>query len=91
MMKQLQNQSLWQLLQIKIFNYENKNLKYFADPIEGVKKSNCIMTDVWVSMGEPEEVWKERISLLQDYQVNTKVMELTGNPNIKFLHLRGDK
>ena len=37
-------------------------------------------------MGEPEDAWKERISLLQDYQINTKVMELTGNPNIKFLH-----
>ena len=53
---------------------------------EGVKDCDFLYTDVWVSMGEPEEVWKERIELLKPYQVNTKTMELTGNPNAKFLH-----
>ncbi len=45
-----------------------------------------LYTDVWVSMGEPESVWQERIELLQPYQVNRRVMELTGNRNVKFLH-----
>src|SRR4029079_67964 len=41
---------------------------------------------VWVSMGEADEVWKERIELLLPYQVNAKAMELTGNPDVKFMH-----
>ena len=53
---------------------------------EGVKDCDFLYTDVWVSMGEPEEVWKERIELLKPYQVNKKAMELTGNPKVKFLH-----
>ena len=53
---------------------------------EGVKGCDFIYTDVWVSMGEPEEVWKERIELLKPYQVNKKMMGLTGNPKCKFMH-----
>ncbi|NPA36295.1 MAG: ornithine carbamoyltransferase [Chlorobi bacterium] len=53
---------------------------------EGVKGCDFIYTDVWVSMGEPDEVWKDRIALLKPYQVNTKTMELTGNKDCKFLH-----
>lgn len=53
---------------------------------EGVKGCDFIYTDVWVSMGEPQEVWKERIELLLPYQVNKKVMELTGKKNCKFMH-----
>jgi ornithine carbamoyltransferase len=45
-----------------------------------------LYTDVWVSMGEPEEVWEERIKLLTPYQVNSEVLLLTGNPHVKFLH-----
>ncbi|HCS2918255.1 TPA: ornithine carbamoyltransferase subunit F, partial [Shigella flexneri] len=45
-----------------------------------------IYTDVWVSMGEAKEKWAERIALLRDYQVNSKMMQLTGNPEVKFLH-----
>ncbi len=56
------------------------------DVAEAVKGSDFLYTDVWVSMGEPEEVWKERIELLKPYQVNKKTMELTGNPNVKFMH-----
>lgn len=56
------------------------------DVKKGVKGSDFIATDVWVSMGEPAEVWKERIDLLMPYQVNAKMMELTGNPNCKFMH-----
>jgi ornithine carbamoyltransferase len=51
-----------------------------------VKGVDFLYTDVWVSMGEPESVWEERVGLLKPYQVNKKVLELTGNPNVKFLH-----
>jgi len=57
-----------------------------ADVAKGVKDVDFIYTDVWVSMGEPDEVWKERIELLKPYQVNKKAMELTGNKNVKFMH-----
>jgi ornithine carbamoyltransferase len=52
----------------------------------GVKGIDFIYTDIWVSMGEPDEVWKERIDILMPYQVNKKLMERTGNPNCKFMH-----
>lgn len=55
------------------------------DVTEGAKGSDVIYTDVWVSMGEPDEVWKERISLLSPYQVNKKVME-QANEGAIFLH-----
>jgi ornithine carbamoyltransferase len=53
---------------------------------EAVKGCDFLYTDVWVSMGEPEEVWAERIQLLLPYQVNQKIMSLTGNKEVKFLH-----
>jgi ornithine carbamoyltransferase len=52
----------------------------------GVKDCDFLETDVWVSMGEPVEVWDERIKLLSPYQVNAAVMKKTGNPRVKFLH-----
>jgi ornithine carbamoyltransferase len=52
----------------------------------GVKGCDFLCTDVWVSMGEPEDVWKERIAELLPYQVNADMMEKTGNPAVKFLH-----
>jgi ornithine carbamoyltransferase len=45
-----------------------------------------IYTDVWVSMGEPDSAWAERIGLLRPFQVNRAVLELTGNPGVKFMH-----
>ncbi len=58
-----------------------------TDNIEkGVKDADFLYTDVWVSMGEADSVWKERINLLKPYQVNRKVMDLTGNNKVKFLH-----
>jgi len=45
-----------------------------------------IHTDVWVSMGEPDAVWEERIKLLSPYQVNQKLLDRTGNPGVKFMH-----
>lgn len=53
---------------------------------KGVKGVDFLYTDVWVSMGEPESVWEERISLLKPYQVNMETVERCGNPNVKFLH-----
>jgi len=53
---------------------------------EGVKGVDFLYTDVWVSMGEPAEVWAERIKLLTPYQVNMKVVKATTNPKVKFLH-----
>jgi ornithine carbamoyltransferase len=53
---------------------------------EAVKDADFLYTDVWVSMGEPAEVWEERIKLLKPYQVNMEVIEMTGNPQVKFLH-----
>ena len=53
---------------------------------EAVKGADVLLTDVWVSMGEPAEVWKQRIELLLPYQVNSQVMQMTGNPDVKFMH-----
>jgi ornithine carbamoyltransferase len=51
-----------------------------------VKDADFLYTDVWVSMGEADEVWEERIKLLLPYQVNMEVIRATGNPHVKFLH-----
>jgi ornithine carbamoyltransferase len=56
------------------------------DPVAGVKACDFVLTDVWVSMGEPADVWKERIDLLKPYQVNAALMAATGNPSCKFMH-----
>ena len=53
---------------------------------DAVKGADFLYTDVWVSMGEPDSVWEERIRLLKPFQVNMKVIEKTGNPSVKFLH-----
>jgi len=53
---------------------------------EGVKGVDFLYTDVWVSMGEPDEVWEERIKLMLPYQVNMDMVKKTGNPKVKFLH-----
>ncbi len=56
------------------------------DVNEAVKDCDFLYTDVWVSMGEPDEVWAERIKLLKPYQVSSEVIKATGNPNVKFMH-----
>ena len=53
---------------------------------EAVKGVDFIHTDVWVSMGEPNEVWEQRIKLLKPYQVNPTLMKKAKNPNVKFMH-----
>jgi ornithine carbamoyltransferase len=62
------------------------NLLVTEDHAEAVQGCDFIYTDVWVSMGEAAEKWQERIDLLTPYQVNTKLMQQTGNPNTKFMH-----
>lgn len=56
------------------------------DPREAVKGVDFIHTDVWVSMGEPAEVWDQRIAQLLPYQVNAQMMKAAGNPRVKFMH-----
>ena len=56
------------------------------DVAEGVRGVDFIHTDVWVSMGEPDSVWAERIALLKPYQVTMDALKLSGNPNVKFMH-----
>ena len=56
------------------------------DVASGVAGCDFVSTDVWVSMGEPKDVWTGRIEVLKDYQVNRAMMEATGNPDVKFLH-----
>ena len=56
------------------------------DLSRGCAGCDFLYTDIWVSMGEPEDVWAERIRLLKPYQVNQAAMEKTGNPKVKFLH-----
>jgi ornithine carbamoyltransferase len=53
---------------------------------EAVLGCDFLITDVWVSMGEADEVWAQRIQLLKPYQVNARAMSLTGNPDVKFMH-----
>ncbi len=57
-----------------------------SDDTSAVEGADFIHTDVWVSMGEPKEVWAERIELLSPYQVNMDLMRKTGNPDVKFMH-----
>ena len=56
------------------------------DPASGVAGVDFVHTDVWVSMGEPKEVWAARIAQLLPYQVNAALLALTGNPDVKFMH-----
>ncbi len=56
------------------------------DVEEGVRDVDFVYTDVWVSMGEPKEIWDERIRLLRPYQVSMDVLEMTDNPEVGFMH-----
>ena len=60
-------------------------LEFITDPAEAVKSADVIYTDVWVSMGDPDEVWAERIKALLPYQVNSELMKKAGK-QCKFMH-----
>ena len=60
-------------------------LSFVEDPLEAVKGAHVLYTDVWVSMGEPDEVWVERIADLKPYQVNAALMD-TARPDAVFMH-----
>jgi ornithine carbamoyltransferase len=57
-----------------------------ADVETAVSGCDVLLTDVWVSMAEPADIWRQRIDLLLPYQVNSDVMRMTGNPNVRFMH-----
>lgn len=78
--RQLQNQCR------EITKTTNGSITITDDVETAVKDCDFLYTDVWVSMGEADDVWEERINLLLPYQVNQKTLELTGNSNIRFLH-----
>ncbi len=61
-------------------------LRFETDPAKAVKRADVIYTDVWVSMGEPIEVWSERINDLAPYQVNSELMSMTGKSETVFMH-----
>ena len=61
-------------------------LRFSESPEEAVQDVDFVYTDVWVSMGEPESLWGERIAQLRPYQVNAELLRMTGNPAVKFLH-----
>ena len=69
----------------KIAQKHNSKINMTEDPIEGTKDANVIYTDVWVSMGEPDEIWEKRINLLKTYQVNRQIIENASN-DVIFLH-----
>lgn len=56
------------------------------DPLIAVKGADFIYTDVWVSMGEPDSAWAERIKLLRAYRVDSAMMKASGNPRTRFMH-----
>jgi ornithine carbamoyltransferase len=70
----------------KIAEVTGASILITEDIQQAVSDCDFIYTDVWVSMGEPEEVWDERIRLLKPFQVNRQLMEMTGNSETKFLH-----
>jgi ornithine carbamoyltransferase len=57
-----------------------------ADPDEALRGADFVHTDVWVSMGESKDLWKERVEMLTPYQVNAAALKATGNPRVKFMH-----
>ena len=69
----------------EIAKKHNSEIKMTDDPIEGTKNANVIYTDVWVSMGEPDEMWEKRIRLLKPYQVNKEIID-NASEDVIFLH-----
>ncbi|MPY59858.1 ornithine carbamoyltransferase [Streptomyces spongiae] len=70
----------------KLAEVSGARITLTEDVNEGVLGADFVATDVWVSMGEPKEVWNERITALAPYAVTMDVLAATGNPDVKFLH-----
>ena len=70
----------------KIAEMTGAKITLTEDPMEAVRGCDFIYTDVWVSMGEPDSVWEERIKLLTPYRVTSDIMRASGNPHTKFMH-----
>ncbi|GAB2946266.1 MULTISPECIES: ornithine carbamoyltransferase [unclassified Streptomyces] len=70
----------------KLAEVSGATITLTGDVAEGVAGADFVATDVWVSMGEPKEVWAERIAALGPYAVTMDVLRATGNPDVKFLH-----
>jgi ornithine carbamoyltransferase len=70
----------------KIAEQTGARITITEDPAEAVFGVDFIHTDVWVSMGEAKDVWTQRVGVLAPYQVNTALLEKTGNPAVKFMH-----
>ena len=73
-------------LSYKLAEESGASIMITEDVAQAVKGCDFLCTDVWVSMGEADEVWAERIELLMPYQVNAETLRLTGNPDVKFMH-----
>ena len=83
--------SLWPSPEVQRIAYERAassgaRITMTEDPAEAVAAVDFVHTDVWVSMGEPKDVWDERIALLAPYQVNAAALAATGNPDVRFMH-----
>jgi len=70
----------------RIARASGATLTFESDPAKAVDGADVIYTDIWVSMGEPEEVWQQRIRDLAPYQVNQELMDMTGKDSTVFMH-----
>ena len=84
-------ESLWPseeyvTIAMKLADQSGAKLTITDDPAKAIRGVDFVHTDVWVSMGEPKEIWKQRIDLLRRYQVTSALLKASGNPQIKFMH-----
>ncbi|HTI44049.1 MAG TPA: ornithine carbamoyltransferase [Vicinamibacterales bacterium] len=71
---------------LKLADQSGAKLTITDDPLKAIRGADFVHTDVWVSMGEAKEIWKQRIDLLRPYQVTSALLKASGNPQIKFMH-----
>ena len=71
---------------LKLADQSGAKLTITDDPLKAIRGADFVHTDVWVSMGEAKEIWKQRIDLLRPYQVTSALLKASGNPPIKFMH-----
>ena len=84
-------ESLWPsqeyvTIAMKLADQSGAKLTITDDPLKAIRGVDFVHTDVWVSMGEPKEIWKQRIDLLRPFQVTSALLKASGNPQIKFMH-----